>query len=201
MTDSTSVSGSITRLLHQLHTQDEQVVQDVFNYYFQRLAGLARQHLRNLGGVRFSDEEDLAMLVLKAFLQDASSAEIGELRSRHDVWRMLAKRTRFRAINLVRDDGRLRGNEVGESVFRDGEGKYDPLGIQHQPGGSSDDPVDHLYQELLSRLSDPFQQRVASLLLDGQDVPQIAEQTGKAITTIYRKIGKIKKCWLASKAG
>lgn len=196
MSNSSSFSGTITFLLNQLHTKDEQVVQDVFNFYFERLTAKARHHLRNAGGVKISDEEDLAMLVLTSFLKDATAGELGELRSRHDVWRMLAKRTRLRAINLVRDEKRLRQGEVGESIFRDAEGGYDPLGIQHQPGGAGDD-IDALHQELLALLSDRLEQQVASLLLDGNDVAQIAELTGKSNATIYRKIGRIKDCWLA----
>ncbi|MFN9915640.1 MAG: ECF-type sigma factor, partial [Pirellulaceae bacterium] len=137
-------------------------------------------------------------LVLTAFLQDAPAGELGELRSRHDVWRMLAKRTRLRAINLVRDEKRLRRGQVGESVFRDAQGVCDPLGIQHQPDNASHD-VDALHQELLTLLSDPLEHRIATLLLDGKEIPQIAELTEKSTATIYRKISRIKECWLSPK--
>jgi hypothetical protein len=42
--------------------------------------------------------------------------------------------TRLRAMNLVRDEKRLRRDEVVESVFRDPQGGHDPLGIQNQAG-------------------------------------------------------------------
>jgi uncharacterized protein YerC len=198
MSRDSSYSGTITHLLRQLPNKDEQVVQDVFNFYFRRLAEKARHHLRNVGRVRVADEEDLAMLVLTAFLNDATAGELGELRSRHDVWRMLAKRTRLRAINMVRDEKRLRRDEVGESVFRDAHGGHDPLGIQNQ-AGRADHDIDTLHQELLSHLTDPLEYQVANLLLEGNDIPQIIELTGKSSTTIYRKIGRIKEHWLSSK--
>ena len=77
MSDSSSFTGTITRLLRQLPTNDEQVVQDVFNFYFQNLARRAKKVLSDLGGVIASDEEDLAMLVMTAFLKDATAGEFG----------------------------------------------------------------------------------------------------------------------------
>lgn len=194
MSDSSSLTGTITRLLRQLPTKDEQVVQEVFNFYFQKLAHRAKKVLSDRGGVIASDEEDLAMLVMTSFLKDATEGELGEIRSRHDVWRMLSKRVRLRAINMVRDERRSKGKEIGESIFRNANGDFDPTGIDQQPGRNIDDLTQY-HQELIEAVTDPTEQQIATLLLDGKDVNNISDQLGKSPATIYRKLKNIKDAW------
>jgi DNA-directed RNA polymerase specialized sigma24 family protein len=187
MSDLSSSTGTITALLRQLPNNDEQVVQDIFNHYFEGLSRRAKRLLRDMGGVIVADEEDLAMLVLTAFLKDATAGELGQLRSRHDVWHMLYKRVRLRAINMVRDEGRLRGNEVGESVFRNADGGIEPNGLNQQAGRNIEE-LSLFHQELLDALSDPIEKEIGNLLLEGKDVNEIASQLEKSPTTVYRKL-------------
>ncbi len=191
---SSSFTGTITRLLRQLPSKDEQVVQEVFNFYFQDLARRAKKVLSDRGGVIASDEEDLAMLVMTAFLKDATEGELGDMRSRHDVWRMLSKRVRQRAINMVRDERRNKGKEVGESIFRNADGAWDPTGIDQQPGRNIDD-LTQFHHELIEAVNDPIEQQIATLLLEGKDVSDISHQLGKSPATIYRKLKNIKEIW------
>jgi len=194
MSDSSSFTGTITRLLRQLPTKDEQVVQEVFNFYFQDLARRAKKLLSDRGGVIASDEEDLAMLVMTAFLKDATEGELGDIRSRHDVWRMLSKRVRLRASNMVRDERRNKGKEVGESIFRNVDGVWDPNGIDQQIGRNIDD-LTHFHQDLIEAVTDPTEQQIATLLLEGKDVNDISNQLGKSPATVYRKLKIIKDAW------
>jgi DNA-directed RNA polymerase specialized sigma24 family protein len=188
-------SGTVTKLLKELHTGNELVVQQIFNFYFQRLANRARTLLKDMGGVRISNEEDLASLVMTAFLQDATAGEIGDLRSRHDVWRMLSKRIKLRAINMVRDERRLKRAEVGESAFRNVDGAPDPQGIQQQSDRGSDELI-ALHRELLEELQDDVEVQIVKALLEGDSVQEIAESVGKSTITIYRKLKKIKNRWI-----
>lgn len=194
MSDSSSFTGTITRLLRQLPTNDEQVVQEVFNFYFQNLARRAKKVLSDRGGVIASDEEDLAMLVMTAFLKDATEGELGDMRSRHDVWRMLSKRVRLRASNMVRDERRNNGKEVGESIFQNADGAWDPTGLDQQIGRNIDD-LTHFHQDLIEAVTDPTEQQIATLLLEGKDVNDISNQLGKSPATVYRKLKIIKDAW------
>jgi DNA-directed RNA polymerase specialized sigma24 family protein len=192
--DNSQVVGSITALLKKLPTGNPDVVHEVFHVYFNRLAGLARRLIQERGGARLADEEDLASIVLTAFLRDATAGDLGELRSRHDVWRMLAKRLRLRASNLVRDDYRKKRAEVGESVFRKIDGGWDPNGIAEHAGRNLDD-LRHFYDEILAELDCETQREIAKLLLEGLSVDEISVQLKKSPATIYRKIELIKKAW------
>jgi|688.fasta_scaffold10700_7 DNA-directed RNA polymerase specialized sigma24 family protein len=194
MSQRTSSSDSITRLLQLLPNKDEAVVQDVFNFYFQDLAKRAKRLIQDRGGAIVADEEDLAMLVMTTFLKDATSGELGELRSRHDVWKMLFKRVRLRAINLVRDEGRLRRNEVGESVFRSPTGEWEPKGIEQQSGRNIEE-LSLYHQELIDALADPFEKQIAIFLFEGRQVEEIATQLDKSPATVYRRLRNIKDVW------
>jgi DNA-directed RNA polymerase specialized sigma24 family protein len=194
MTDTSSFTGTITNLLRQLPSRDDQAIQAVFNFYFQNLAQRAKRLLNEMGGVRITDEEDLAMLVMTAFLKDATEGELGQLRSRHDVWKMLSKRVRQRAINMVRDEKRKKKNEVGESIFLSPNDDLQPLGIQHQPGRDIHD-LRLFHQELIEALEDPIEKEIGTLLLEGRDVTEIAEATNKSPATVYRKLHRIKEAW------
>jgi DNA-binding CsgD family transcriptional regulator len=194
MTDSLSHSGSITKLLRQLPSKDEQVVQDVFNFYFSGLVRRAKSLLTSMGGVKTADEEDLAILVITAFLSDATEGELGDLRSRHDVWRMLSKRIRLRAINMVRDERRSKKNEVGESVFIAPNGALAQDGIAQHPGRNIED-LRLFHSELVDMLSDPVEREIAALLLEGKEVIEIVEQLGKSPATVYRKLRGIRESW------
>lgn len=196
MSESPFDSGTITVLLRQLPAKDDQVIQDVFQFYFQDLARRAKRVLTQLGGVRICDEEDLAMLVITAFLKDATQGELGELRSRHDVWRLLYKRVRLRAINMVRDEKRHKQEELGESVFRTPDGGWDPQGLQQQAGPNIQELTD-FHQELIEALTDPIERDIAVLLFEGKDVQAIAEMLGKSPATVYRKLRGIKENWFS----
>ena len=194
MTDSTSNPGTITNLLQQLQSNDERVVQEVFQFYFYNLAQRAKKLLREMGGVRLSDEEDLAMLVMTAFLKDAAAGELSDLRSRHDVWRMLSKRIRLRAINMVRDEKRKKSLEVGESVFENNHEGQEQRGIQQQPGRNIED-LSSYHNELIETLEDPLERELVSHLLEGKEIAEIAYILGKSPATVYRKLKCIKESW------
>ncbi len=197
MSDTPSSIGTITRLLREIANKDQKVIQDVFNFYFARLARRAKSLLSSMGGVRIADEEDLAMLVMTAFLTDATEGELGELRSRHDVWRMLTKRIRLRAINMVRDEKRKKKGEVGESAFLSPDGDFQQNGIAQQSGRNIED-LRLLHGELVDMLSDPIEKKIAGFLLEGKEIIEIAEQLKRSPATVYRKLRGIKETWEGS---
>jgi hypothetical protein len=197
MDQSEYLSGTVTKLLKELQTGDELIVQQIFDYYFQRLVNRAKS-ISKRKGFRLKDEEDLASVVVTAFLQDATAGEIGELRSRHDVWRMLSKRIKLRTWTEERDAAKRRKKEVGESAFRDFEGALDPQGIQQQPDRRINE-IDALHRELLDELRDnKLETQIVEALLNGDTVQEIAESLGKSPNTIYLKLKRIKSRWIES---
>lgn len=190
-----STTGSVTMLLRQLSTADERVIQEVFDFYFQGLMNRAKRLLANMGGSRISSEEDLAMIVMTSFLRDASAGKLGPLRSRTDAWRMLYKRIRLRAINMIRDERRLTKLELSESALG-----FDDIGGQCENTQAcdsfGDDALNSMHDELIARLPGEMEKTIVNLLIEGWEIAAIAKKLRRSPTTIYRKIRIIKDCWI-----
>jgi DNA-directed RNA polymerase specialized sigma24 family protein len=194
MTDSESMTGSITLLLRKVETGDQKVLQDLFDYYFRGLAARAKKLIDIHGGARVSDEEDLVMMVMTAFLNDLTAGELQGIRDRHDVWRLLHRRIQLRSINLVRDERRSKKKEVGESHLEGASGSDAPFAMQMQPGKNIECLLEY-QDELIEQLKQPVETQIAQLLFEGRDVSEISQLLGKSPATIYRKIDRIRSRW------
>jgi DNA-directed RNA polymerase specialized sigma24 family protein len=194
VTDSESMTGSITLLLRQVETGDQKVLQDLFDYYFRGLAARGRKLIEIHGGARVSDEEDLVVIVMNAFLTDLAAGELQGIRNRHDVWRLLYRRIQLRSINLVRDERRSKKKEVGESHLEGASGSDAPMAMQMQPGRNIE-YLERYQEELIEKLKQPAEKEIAQLLFEGKEIPEISQLLGKSPATIYRKIDRIRSRW------
>lgn len=189
-----SSPGSVTHLLRKIHYKDDQTTQDVFNFYFYGLARRAGFILETMGGTRISNGEDLAIQVMTAFLRDAAEGRFGVLQSRRDVWNLLNKRIRLRAINLIRDEQRLKSHEQPNANRKhqiDDIPDFDAV-----VDSSLDEKAMQLvHEELIEQLSDPLEKEIASLLLEGSGVREIAETLRVSHATVYRKIKSVRSKW------
>lgn len=197
-----STAGSITVLLQKIRSGEQDAIQPLFDYYFSRLATLAGTCLPNRFR-RVTDGEDLAVEVLASFFQAAGSGGLPELRSREDIWRLLAKRLRQRAANEVRNqstqkegDGRVRG----ESVFLAAPGESGTGGLEACSDPRMDRLLQELHSELLERLDDALLKEIATLLLEGHSIDEIAVMLHRSRATIYRKLDLIREAWLSSRS-
>ncbi len=196
--DFSSVAGSVTMLLKQLSQGSPDVLQDIFKIYFLRLAALGRRLLPNKFQ-RASDGEDLAAEVLAAFFDSAITGRLPELKSRHDVWRMLARRLQQRAGNELRRQTAQKensGNVRGESVFHEQFGDPHAAGLS-QISDHRLQALTEMHAELLERLKDPLLQQIARMLLEGYTIDDIAAQSGRSRATVYRKLDLIREYWNA----
>ncbi|MFM7057825.1 MAG: ECF-type sigma factor [Planctomycetota bacterium] len=195
---STAIAGSVTILLQQIRRGQQDAVQPLFDLYFGRLAALGKTLLPERFR-RVSDGEDLALEVLAAFFAAADSGSLPELKTRSDLWRVLARRLQQRAASEIRrqttqkaGDGRVRG----ESVFI-ASSELDPgSGLDQTADYRLDDALRELHQELIERLDDPLLRNIATLLLEGHTVDDIAARLDRSRATIYRKLELIREAWL-----
>ncbi len=188
--------GSITMQLGKLQRGNSDVTQAIFDFYFTRLTALARQMIPS-HQKRLADEDDVVMEVLATFFLDTEEGKLPELKSREDVWRILARRIRQRASNLRRDQNRLKrggGRVSGESAFISPGGDGEGAGIG-QVADESWDRLSKLHDELLESLQNESLREIAQGLLEGLSPEAIAEKSGKSRATIYRKLGLIRDIW------
>jgi DNA-binding NarL/FixJ family response regulator len=200
--EKSSLDGSITILLRKLQSGDEEATVGLFQAYFARLAGLGRT-LLPANRRRTADEEDLAIEVINSFFVNASSEKMPELKSRHDVWRMLARRLQQRAANVNRDGKRLKrggGLVSGESAFISKDGDQHTRGIEQIASREEADShrlqdLVELHQQLSESLTDPELREIATRILQGETPSQISAAMNRSEPTVYRKMKLIATHW------
>jgi hypothetical protein len=101
--------GSVTRWLGGLKAGDEAAAQQLWERYFARMVGLARDKLR--AGRRSdmaSDEEDAALSAFDSFCAGAARGQFPALGDRDDLWRLLALITARKVFAQARRGHRLK---------------------------------------------------------------------------------------------
>src|SRR5262249_51243437 len=96
---------------------DAAAAQRLWERYFHRLVGLARDKLQGQPR-RAADEEAVALTAWASFGRAAEAGRSPRLADRHDLWRLLVTLTERKAYNLARDERRQKrggGAVLGEA--------------------------------------------------------------------------------------
>ena len=193
---------SITRWIALLKEGDPAAAQQLWERYFRRLVGLARE---KLGGAprRVADEEDVALSAFDSFCRAAGRGRFPQLTDRDDLWHLLFVITERKAADLV---GYNRRRKRGGGVVLGESGLVGPAsraeadtGLDQFPG---DEPspefaaqVAEEYQRLLRGLADPELEAVALWKMEGYSVEEIAAKLGCAARSVKRKLRLIREIW------
>jgi RNA polymerase sigma factor (sigma-70 family) len=188
-TDETQVARTSFVLLERYRQGDDTAAEALFSRYFQRLTMLARSRL-SLRLARRTDPEDVVLSVYRSFFVDARAGRFALSRS-GDLWRLLASITKHKLLRQARYHGADRRSVDLESPLDQAEeGAYFVRGQEPNP----EDAValaDELERVLL-RL-DPFGRRVLELRMQGAQLAEIAEDTGRSERTVRRTLGQIRE--------
>jgi DNA-directed RNA polymerase specialized sigma24 family protein len=184
----------VTQWISALKQGDQAAAQGLWEAYFRRLVGLARARLRDAPR-RIADEEDVALSAFDSFCRGVQAGRFPRLDDRHDLWQILVLITVRKAINLRNYEARRsRGMGKTESLT-----DLTPEGFEAIGG---DGPTPELaaqfaeeYQRLMEQLGDPGLQRVATFKLEGYTNEEIAARLGCVVSTVERKLARIRKVW------
>src|SRR5262245_28813364 len=80
--------GSVTIWLSQLKAGDTAAAQHLWQGYYRRLVGLARQRLQGRPRA-VADEEDVALSAFDSFCQGVERGRFPQLDDRDDLWQLL----------------------------------------------------------------------------------------------------------------
>src|SRR5262245_8741579 len=180
---------SITVWIGQLQAGDEAAVRPLWDRYFHRLVGLARQRLRSTPR-RTADEEDVALSAFDSFCRNAEAGRFPDLADRDGLWRLLAAFTLRKAAHHARGAARLRR---GGPAAEPGPVVEGVLGREPDPGLAAE--VAEECERVLGPLGDPELRRVALLRADGYSVEEIAAAVGCAPRSVKRKLQLIRTYW------
>jgi DNA-directed RNA polymerase specialized sigma24 family protein len=190
--------GSVTCWLGQLQAGDPAAVQQLWQRYFQRLVGLARQKLRNAPR-RVADEEDVALSAFDSFCRNAEQGRFPQLLDRDSLWRLLVVLTARKAAHQIRDEQRLkRGGGVaihGQTPEKSEEGSLLEQVLSSEPDPAFAAEVAEQCQHLLRMLNDPELEAISLARMEGSSVEEIAGQLGYAPRSIKRKLQLIRGLW------
>jgi DNA-directed RNA polymerase specialized sigma24 family protein len=191
--------GSITALVERVKSGDHEAVRLLWERYYPRLMGLARQRLQDASR-HVVDEEDAALSAFDSFCRRAEQGQFPDLKDRDGLWTLLAVLTARKAADLVKHQHRQKrgGGQVhGDSALRSADGDSSAGGFD---GLEGDDPTPEeaaiLAEEvenLLGRLREPALRQVAVWKLEGHSNADIAQRQGCSLATIERRLAIIRR--------
>jgi RNA polymerase sigma factor (sigma-70 family) len=194
--------GSITRCLGELKEGDPSAARKLWECYYQRTVGLARQRLRGVPR-RAADEEDVALSAFDSVFRGIERGRFPQLQDRDDLWQVLAVVTARKAINLVNHERRHKrggGGVSGESRLlgpeaSDVEGRGLDQVISPGPTPEQAAQMAEECQRLLDLLDDDMLRTLAIRKLEGCTNDEIAAQFRCDRRTVERKLRRIRAEW------
>jgi RNA polymerase sigma factor (sigma-70 family) len=190
-------SDSVTRLLGGLKDGESQMVQHLFERYFERLVRLAgarmpRDRRREL------DEEDVALSAFQSFCDRAARGQFPQLADRDSLWRVLATITTRKLYATLRRQSRQKrggGRTLGESAIDepDKDGLAQALGREPTPADAA--AFADQCERLFARLEDPVLTTIALRKLEGFTTEEVAAELNISVRTVDRKLRLIRSIW------
>jgi DNA-directed RNA polymerase specialized sigma24 family protein len=193
--------GSITQWIDQLRAGDRAAAQPLWQRYFRRLVGLAREQLQG-APKRGADEEDVALSAFDSFYRRAEAGHYPDLGDRDDLWRLLVHITTSKSMDLARRErAKKRGDHLlaelpasGPAESSEAEGGIGQL-ASPEPTPEFAAQVAEECRRLLDALGDAELRSVAVWKMEGHSVEEIAAKLDCAPITVKRKLARIRRLW------
>ena len=189
-----------THFLARLQQGDPDAAAPLWQACVHRIMAIARKKLGNAPR-RISDEEDIAVSAFNSFCQGAKEGRFQVLENRQDLWNILAvivTRKANRQIEFLNAQKRGPGRVRGDSVFVDTDQSacfgLDQL-ADDRPAAEMISMMEEEFESLLNQLYDQQLRKIALLKLEGYSNQEIADQLGRNLRSIERKLNIIRGIW------
>jgi RNA polymerase sigma factor (sigma-70 family) len=176
-------------LMERFRSGDDSAAEELFSRYFERLTLLARSRL-SPRLARRTDPEDIVMSVYRSFFVGVRSGRFALSRG-GDLWRLLASITKHKLSYQARHQTADRRSVDVEVPFD----SFEATGCFTQRREPTPEEAVALADELelaFSRLN-AFGRRVLELRLQGAQLSEIAENTGRSERTVRRTLAAIRE--------
>jgi DNA-directed RNA polymerase specialized sigma24 family protein len=195
-----SAPNSVTRWIKALKAGDQTAAQSLWEAYFRRLVSLARGRLSDAPR-RVADEEDVALNAFDSFCRGVQAGRFPRLDDRHDLWQVLVLITVRKAINLRKYTARKsRGMGRVQSLSDLTPDHLETIG-GNEPTPELAAQLAEEYRRLMEQLGEPILKRVALFKLEGYTNDEIAARLGCVVSTVERKLARIRSLWASESRG
>jgi DNA-directed RNA polymerase specialized sigma24 family protein len=196
-----SLGGSVSHWLGAIKYGEAAAAQKLWEAYYRRLVGLARQRL---GGTPrgAADEEDVALSALNSFFEGVAHGRFPQLNDRDDLWQLLVHITARKAIDQVQYERRRRPRPDSvvqvwaEAALDDTEregGLAQVVGDEPTPEFAAQFAEE--YERRLHCLDSPELRSVAVWKMEGHTNAEIASKLGCVERSVERKLRLIRNRW------
>jgi RNA polymerase sigma factor (sigma-70 family) len=197
------MEDSITQWITQLAEGDQEAARALWERYYQRLVGLAREALGHRR-LRFADEQDVALSAFDSFCAGAAAGRFPRLEDRECLWRLLVTITERKAKALLkyhrrrkRGGGKVRGDSCFASDGQDSSAEGFGAIAGPEPTPEYAAPVRDVYVRSMELLENDQQRRIAEYHLTGYTNEEIASFMGVSLRTVKRRLSRIRELWEA----
>ncbi|MFV1968110.1 MAG: ECF-type sigma factor [Pirellulaceae bacterium] len=187
------LEDSMCEVVRRVKEGDDDAARRIWDEYFPQIVALAG---RRLEGQRkqVADEEDVAISVMESFFRAARAGRFPDLQDRDGIWRLLARMTSRKVIDLIRKNAAR--PMLGESALDADAADGHPMAsiANGQPTPQLITLVMEETQRLLDSLPEKYR-AVAVRKLECYTAPEIAQQCGVHISTVERRLRIIRALW------
>jgi DNA-directed RNA polymerase specialized sigma24 family protein len=197
-----ATSHSVTRWLQQLKQGDRRAVGPLWERYFTRLVQLARTRFARTPTAAAS-AEDVALDAFASFCRRAEADGFARLSDRDDLWQILVVLACRKRCNQIQYERRQRRRPDGSRVYvasalepDDGaEGALFTNMLSHEPEPGLVVQAAEECRRLLAQLEDEQLRQVALWKVEGFTNEEIAAKLGRTVSTVERKLARIRRLW------
>lgn len=193
--------SSVSEWIDQLRRGELDAARKLWNRYYDQMVRIARAQLRDQVRGRLLDEEDIASRAFECFYRAIKANRYPDLTDRDNLWRVLFRIVKNKAIDEQRRERRLRagnGKVRGDSAFTKPENSSSLAeGINSRPTRepTPDEAAAAVEQVrfLLSLLTDPPLRHLAERKFEGYTNKEIASAQGNSLATVERQLRLIRR--------
>ena len=185
--------GSVTVWIEQLKSGDVAAASPLWQGYFRRLVGLARQRL-GAAPRRVADEEDVALSAFASFCRAVAQGGFPRLDDRDDLWQVLFMLTARKAGRQIRHEQAAKRDW---RKTRHASALEDAAAVEVPGREPTPEDAAQVADEvrLLLRGLDADQRVVAVAKMEGYSNAEIAALLSVTERTVERRLKVIRKLW------
>jgi DNA-directed RNA polymerase specialized sigma24 family protein len=199
-----SSAGSVSHWIGQLKAGNTAAARQLWERYFHRLVGLARNKLQTAPRCA-QDEEDVALSAFDSFCRQATAGGFPNLLDRDNLWRLLVVITTHKSVDLVQHQRRQKrggGKVLDEAALARHmlEGATPSLEqvLSREPAPDFAAQLAEECQRLLGALEGDLHS-VALWKMEGHTNDAIAAKLACTTRTVERKLWVIRNLWSKEK--